>query len=184
MKKGKFKFFGITGITAILLISAVITCATMVYAEDAQPEEAVEEVSTDESIPAEDEITIVTDSTDTSAEQASPSETDIEYPDIEYIENDLASPSDSETASPSETEYEEVDIEYKDSETIILPVLERDGYVFVEWNTKEDGSGESYKAGEEYKVETDGNLYAIWKKADDTQDENQVKEIEPEENEM
>ena len=33
---------------------------------------------------------------------------------------------------------------------------------FVEWNTKEDGSGQSYKPGDQISLESDLNLYAIW----------------------
>lgn len=173
MKNRRLKIFGI-----LILIAAVMTCSSIAYADDDITEMSAEEAAVDESQSPEDEIAEVMDITDISAEQASPSEVDSEETDIEYIENDLV-----EAASPSEADKdgEDVAIEFKDGETIILPELERDGYFFVEWNTKEDGSGESFHAGDEYKVKTDGNLYAIWKKADDTQDENQVKEAETEE---
>jgi uncharacterized repeat protein (TIGR02543 family) len=39
-----------------------------------------------------------------------------------------------------------------------------DGYEFVGWNTKEDGSGEKYTAGSEYTEDANVTLYAQWKK--------------------
>lgn len=39
----------------------------------------------------------------------------------------------------------------------------KDGYEFVEWNTKADGSGTVYQASDLYKVTEDLNLYAQWK---------------------
>lgn len=46
--------------------------------------------------------------------------------------------------------------------------LYKDGYTFVEWNTKKDGTGQGYKVGEEIKNLTTKSgktikLYAIWK---------------------
>ncbi len=46
--------------------------------------------------------------------------------------------------------------------------FKRNGYMFYEWNTKEDGSGDSYKAGEAgihnlSDTEEAATLYAIWK---------------------
>lgn len=40
----------------------------------------------------------------------------------------------------------------------------RDGYEFVEWNTKSDGSGKSYDEGDKIKANSDMNLYPIYKK--------------------
>ena len=39
----------------------------------------------------------------------------------------------------------------------------RDGYTFVNWNTKKDGSGTTYKAGASYKDNADLTLYAQWR---------------------
>ena len=42
--------------------------------------------------------------------------------------------------------------------------FERYGYEFIGWNTKADGSGEAYKAGEEYKLTVnEDELFAQWK---------------------
>ena len=40
----------------------------------------------------------------------------------------------------------------------------RTGYTFVNWNTKKDGSGTTYKAGASYNSNADLTLYAQWKK--------------------
>ena len=39
----------------------------------------------------------------------------------------------------------------------------RDGYTFVNWNTKKDGSGTTYKAGASYNSNADLTLYAQWR---------------------
>lgn len=45
----------------------------------------------------------------------------------------------------------------------ILP--ERDGYTFVSWNTKADGSGTSYRPGDDFELTaTENHLYAQWQK--------------------
>ena len=42
--------------------------------------------------------------------------------------------------------------------------FERYGYEFIGWNTKADGSGEAYKAGDEYKLTiSEDELFAQWK---------------------
>ena len=38
-----------------------------------------------------------------------------------------------------------------------------DGYTFVGWNTKADGTGTSYSAGDSFVISSDSTLYAIWK---------------------
>ncbi len=52
----------------------------------------------------------------------------------------------------------------KKQQVITLPALEREGCEFIEWNTKEDGTGTSYKVGDQYIPNGDATLYAIWKK--------------------
>ena len=42
--------------------------------------------------------------------------------------------------------------------------LQREGYTFKEWNTKADGTGTSYQPGEEFTIEGDTDLYAIFAK--------------------
>lgn len=39
----------------------------------------------------------------------------------------------------------------------------RDGYVFKNWNIKQDGSGKKYLAGANYTADADATLYAQWK---------------------
>lgn len=42
---------------------------------------------------------------------------------------------------------------------------ERDGYVFVSWNTEPDGSGERYMPGDTFRIDgSSDNLYAQWQK--------------------
>lgn len=82
-------------------------------------------------------------------------------PDIKKAK---ATPSD---ATPSDATPSEAAEYITDSAYYMLPEPERDGYVFVEWNTEKDGTGDAYEAGEE--VELNGmNLYAIWESDDDT----------------
>ena len=42
--------------------------------------------------------------------------------------------------------------------------LKKDGYKFIEWNTKKDGTGESYLENSKIVMDKDITLYAIWKK--------------------
>lgn len=65
---------------------------------------------------------------------------------------------------PDETEITQVKNEVKEIEAvkIVLPKPVRDGYEFVEWNTRIDGEGDSYQAGDEIEV-TPMALYAIWR---------------------
>ncbi len=44
----------------------------------------------------------------------------------------------------------------------ILPAATRPGYLFLGWNTKADGSGTAYQAGDSYLVDKDSTLYAQW----------------------
>lgn len=43
----------------------------------------------------------------------------------------------------------------------------REGYEFIGWNTKSDGSGRSYDEGEKIRVTSDLNLYAIYEKEEE-----------------
>lgn len=53
---------------------------------------------------------------------------------------------------------------YNDATTISYPgSMGKLGYTFVEWNTKPDGTGKTYKPGEKVKMpDSDIKLYAIW----------------------
>ena len=44
--------------------------------------------------------------------------------------------------------------------------LAREGYIFKGWNTKADGTGESYSAKDTFNITEDTTLYAQWKKED------------------
>lgn len=51
---------------------------------------------------------------------------------------------------------------YISASQIILPEPNRDNYDFIEWNTKNDGTGKSYGGGEIIEIQNIV-LYAIWK---------------------
>lgn len=49
-----------------------------------------------------------------------------------------------------------------EAKPIVLPTPHRDGFDFVEWNTKADGTGTTYKAGDAFTTDGDVTLYANW----------------------
>lgn len=115
---------------------------------------------------AEDDIK----ETDTKETEAEMKETETETPDDtvkesqsakENVETDTVL---SDEKTPNEIETTTVKNEVKEIEAvkIVLPKPVRDGYEFVEWNTRIDGEGESYQAGDEIEV-TPMALYAIWR---------------------
>lgn len=53
---------------------------------------------------------------------------------------------------------------YNKNLTLSKTIPTRDGYKFVEWNTKSDGSGTSYAPGATYTSNAALTLYAIWKR--------------------
>ena len=50
----------------------------------------------------------------------------------------------------------------------VIDADSREGYEFVEWNTKSDGNGKAYDEGDKVKVTSDINLYAIYKYIEET----------------
>lgn len=58
---------------------------------------------------------------------------------------------------------EQVEVKVTDAKGVIVPCLTMPGKFLLEWNTKEDGSGESYQIGSVYEIGKDSALYAIWK---------------------
>ncbi|MGN0144882.1 MAG: InlB B-repeat-containing protein, partial [Clostridium sp.] len=48
---------------------------------------------------------------------------------------------------------------------------EKSGYEFIEWNTKKNGNGTSYDAGDRIKLTKDLTLYAQWDEIDDEDDD-------------
>lgn len=61
---------------------------------------------------------------------------------------------------------EEETVKYGHS--IKLDEQEKDGYEFVEWNTKSNGKGKSYDSGDDVKIKSDLTLYAIWNEEAET----------------
>ncbi|MCI8494426.1 MAG: InlB B-repeat-containing protein, partial [Lachnospiraceae bacterium] len=47
---------------------------------------------------------------------------------------------------------------------LVSPAVERPGCAFVGWNTKQDGTGDTYQEGDVIEAETDLTLYAIYQK--------------------
>ena len=56
--------------------------------------------------------------------------------------------------------------------TLSTTTPKRNGYTFVEWNTKSDGSGVSYNPGDKYTKDNSITLYAIWSKNDINNNDN------------
>lgn len=71
-------------------------------------------------------------------------------------EERVASASDASSSDASASNTIHVEDDY-----YTLPEPERDDYIFVEWNTELDSSGDTYYAGEEIEI-ADMQLYAIW----------------------
>jgi uncharacterized repeat protein (TIGR02543 family) len=57
-----------------------------------------------------------------------------------------------------------------------LPTVTRDGYIFVEWNTESDGTGEVFTT--ETAVAADMTVYALWEEAEKDKEE-QVETEQP-----
>lgn len=86
-----------------------------------------------------------------------------------------------ETGEEAKTEYR---IYYKDDDgealltkridaddRITLYEPEKAGYEFVEWNTKKNGNGTSYDAGDKMKLTKDLTLYAQWDEIEEKEEE-------------
>ena len=82
-----------------------------------------------------------------------------------------ATPSDAElatdsNATPSNAEpapFQPIGGYFRSSYEYVLPNAKKDGFDFIEWNTKADGTGTSYSAGESIRITGEMELYAIWK---------------------
>ncbi|MBO4897862.1 MAG: S-layer homology domain-containing protein [Clostridia bacterium] len=61
-------------------------------------------------------------------------------------------------------EMEDMEVEAETKTALTDNAFTRKGYKFTGWNTKSDGSGTSYKNGQEITLEDDIRLYAQWKK--------------------
>ena len=74
-----------------------------------------------------------------------------------------------------EEEYTESEVAFTDDGMLILPRPVKDKKVFIEWNTKEDGTGIRYNPGEIVNPENI-ELYVIWADAEVSVDEATVSE--------
>ena len=73
---------------------------------------------------------------------------------------------DSKESAEKTGEYTVSEVRFTADGLLILPRPVKEGKVFVEWNTREDGTGTGYKAGETVDP-TDIVLYSIWKDPED-----------------
>lgn len=107
-----------------------------------------------------------TEATDDTVKESQPAKEDVEttHESEATLENEKTDTVLSDEKTQNETETTTVKNEIKEIEAvkIVLPKPVRDGYEFVEWNTRIDGEGESYQAGDEIEV-TPMALYAIWR---------------------
>lgn len=107
-----------------------------------------------------------TETPDDTVKESQPAKEDVEatHESEATLENEKTDTVLSDEKTPNETETTTVKNEVKEIEAvkIVLPKPVRDGYEFVEWNTRIDGEGESYQAGDEIEV-TPMALYAIWR---------------------
>ncbi len=67
-------------------------------------------------------------------------------------------------ASPQVQDIGSVAVIANSTDNPNVPTTDPDDYIFVEWNTKPDGSGDSYNSDDEYKGNIGLTLYAIWEK--------------------
>ena len=109
-----------------------------------------------------------TETSDDTVRESQPAKEDAEitHESEATLENEKTDTVLSDEKTPNEAEGNTVKNEVKEIEAvkIVLPKPVRDGYEFVEWNTRIDGEGESYQAGDEIEV-TPMALYAIWREA-------------------
>lgn len=107
-----------------------------------------------------------TETSDDAVKESQPAKEDVEttHESEATLENEKTDTVLSDEKTPNKTEITQVKNEAKEIEAvkIVLPKPVRDGYEFVEWNTRIDGEGESYQAGDEIEV-TPMALYAIWR---------------------
>lgn len=59
----------------------------------------------------------------------------------------------------------------KSSADIVLYEPEKNGYEFIEWNTKKNGNGTSYDAGDKIQLKGDLTLYAQWSEIEEKEEE-------------
>lgn len=103
-----------------------------------------------------------TEATDDTVKESQPAKEDVEttHESKATLENEKTDTVLSDEKGPNEAET--TTVKEIEAVKIVLPKPVRDGYEFVEWNTRIDGEGESYQAGDEIEV-TPMALYAIWR---------------------
>ena len=121
----------------------ILTCGVLAYAE-VIPQSIQEEEQDDSVMDVQEE----------------PVEPVMDVQDEEPVVDDVT----------EEEEYTESEVAFTDDDMMILPRPSKDGSIFIEWNTKEDGTGFGYKPGELVNPENI-ELYAIWADAELSIDE-------------
>lgn len=156
------RFFSKTGAALVLALGMAVfpvyadvqgmTAAAPV--EENVPETPEEEYKTEEKT----EIT-ATPSEAMKEEDVLPGEEADEFlPDITLSE---ATPSNATPSDAPPSDGKLFDAERMEGNLLKLPLPERTGYTFVEWNTMQDGTGEGFDAGDVVEI-TAGTLYAVW----------------------
>jgi uncharacterized repeat protein (TIGR02543 family) len=112
-------------------------------------------------------------------------ESAVPYTPNQLVRNDDSSPSSPNTVARDPQNLIKYNVRFRDDdgddlrtssiekdERINLYTPTRSGYKFVEWNTKKDGEGKSYDAGDSLTVNSNITLYAQWEKVSDNNNNN------------
>lgn len=105
----------------------------------------------DNFLDSESEIPELSTASDATPSEATPSDADL-------ATDSNATPSNAEPAP-----FQPIGGYFRSSYEYVLPNAKKDGFDFIEWNTKADGTGTSYSAGESIRITGEMELYAIWK---------------------
>ena len=132
----------------VLAACLILTCGVLAYAE-VIPQSIQEEEQDDSVMDVQEE----------------PVEPVMDVQDEEPVVDDVT----------EEEEYTESEVAFTDDGLLILPRPVKDKKVFIEWNTKEDGTGIRYNPGEIVNPENI-ELYVIWADAEVSVDEATVSE--------
>lgn len=107
-------------------------------------------------------------------------ESTVPYTPNQLVKNDDSSPSAPNTVARDPQNLIKYTVKFKDDDgdelrtrsvekddKITLYTPTKSGYKFIQWNTKKDGEGKDYDAGDSLTVKENISLYAQWEKASD-----------------
>ena len=165
-------------LVVLLAFVMALSAPMLIYAEGDSVSEKEQEIVKEEII---DTVAEIEDDSEPAVkeEPEAVEETPEEAPDIkaeEEFPEEVTEPEMKEEL-PEEEEYTVSEVRFTEDGMLILPRPVKEGKVFIEWNTEEDGSGTGYKAGEIVDP-TDIVLYSIW--ADEVETVNDVEAEVPE----